>query len=197
MSFQAMAWAVKQETDSPISKLVLLMLCNYADEDGECYPSQEHLASLCQCSRVSVNKHIQELRKKGFIKIIKKSNGQFVYNRYYVNMINKGYVKNINSQCIPSLHNTIKNTNIYEFDEFWSKVPRKIAKVKAKKLYIDLIDKKVVDSMTLISKMEEYAKSVLNTELKYIVHPTTWLSQHRWEDELKADRKENKNFLAG
>ncbi|HAI38141.1 MAG TPA: helix-turn-helix domain-containing protein, partial [Maribacter sp.] len=32
MSFQAMAWAVKQETDSPLSKLILLMIANYADE---------------------------------------------------------------------------------------------------------------------------------------------------------------------
>ena len=197
MSFQAMAWAVKQETDSPISKLVLLMICNYANEDGECYPSQGHLADLCQCSRVSVNKHIQELRKKGFIKIIKKSNGQFVYNRYYVNMINKGYVKNVNFQCKEDLHNTIKNTNIYKFDEFWSKVPRKIAKAKAEKIYRSLIDKKIVDSKTLIFKMEEYASSVVNTESKYIVHPTTWLSQQRWEDELKVERKTNKNFLAG
>ena len=59
------------------------------------------------------------------------------------------------------------------------------------------IDKKIVDSKTLIFKMEEYAKSVVNTESKYIVHPTTWLSQQRWEDELKVERKTNKNFLAG
>ena len=35
MSFQAMAWAVKQNTKSPVSKLVLLMIANYADEKGE------------------------------------------------------------------------------------------------------------------------------------------------------------------
>ena len=72
-----MAWAVKQETKSPVSKLVLLMVANYADEKGESYPSQEHLAKLCQCTRVSVNRHIKELEKQGFLSIRKTKNGMF------------------------------------------------------------------------------------------------------------------------
>ncbi len=44
MSFQAMAWAIEQRTGSPTAKLLLLILCNYADNDGVCWPSQQTLA---------------------------------------------------------------------------------------------------------------------------------------------------------
>jgi hypothetical protein len=44
MSWQATAWAEKQVTGSPARKVLLLVLANYADEDGICWPSQETLA---------------------------------------------------------------------------------------------------------------------------------------------------------
>jgi DNA-binding transcriptional regulator YhcF (GntR family) len=202
MSFQAMAWAVKQKTESPISKLILLMICNYADEEGNCYPSQEHLADLCQCSRVSVNKHIQELRKKNYISIIKKANGQFVYNNYHVNMLNIGFVNNIDSECKPVLHNTIKNTINNKptlFDVFWNHCPKKIGKKKTKDIYTKIINNKKIDVTEdeLIKGILLYKESVIEIESKYICHPSTWLNQGRWEDEFPQTTRKNKNWLAG
>ena len=195
-----MAWAVKQNTKSPVSKLVLLMIANYADEKGEAYPSQEHLAKLCQCTRVSVNKHIKDLEKIGFLSITKTKNGMFGYNNYKLNMgsvknINKGFVKNINITCKESLHNT-QDIQISDFDIFWQKCPRKIAKKKTESIYNKLIKSKEVTEDYLIRTMNDYNLSVKNTDMKFIVHPVTWLNQGRFDDKIEV-KKKNKNWLAG
>ena len=195
-----MAWAVKQNTKSPVSKLVLLMIANYADEKGEAYPSQEHLAKLCQCTRVSVNKHIKDLEKIGFLSITKTKNGMFGYNNYKLNMgsvknINKGFVKNIDITCKESLHNT-QDIQISDFDIFWQKCPRKIAKKKTESIYNKLIKSKEVTEDYLIRTMNDYNLSVKNTDMKFIVHPVTWLNQGRFDDKIEV-KKKNKNWLAG
>ena len=193
MSFQAMAWGVKQDTNSSISKLVLLMICNYANEKGEAYPSQEHLAKLCQCTRVSVNKHIKDLEKNNFLSIRKTKNGMFGYNTYTLNM---GSVNNFNIASKESLHNTQDIQITSYFEKFWDKVPRKIAKKKCQKIYNNLVKSKEVTEDELISSMERYAESVKDTDMPFICHATTWLNQGRWEDTIEVKVK-NKNWLAG
>ena len=60
------------------------------------------------------------------------------------------------------------------------------------------IKDKVVDENTLLKAMQNYAASVKHEDPKYICHPTTWLNQGRWEDEIIVPKeKTNKNFLAG
>lgn len=199
MSFQALAWGIKQKTTSSTSKLVLLMLCNYADEKGISYPSQEHLAGLCQITRRSVNKHIQELVKANLITKFKAVNKSYGYNKYKLNMeyeknIPKGYENNIHRVRENISHNTINNTNnIYssKFEDFWNKVPRKIGKKKAKSIYERLVKSNEVSEDVLIDAMDNYSRSVKNTEIKYIAHPTSWLNAGRWTDEIEVnDNKE-------
>ena len=47
MSFKAVAWCKDQDCNIPLTKLVLVWLCEYADENNSCYPSQKHLGNLC------------------------------------------------------------------------------------------------------------------------------------------------------
>lgn len=68
MSFQAMAWAVEQKTGSTIGKAILLMLANYADSDGRCFPSYERIANDCECSRRSVISWVDRLEQLGLLK---------------------------------------------------------------------------------------------------------------------------------
>lgn len=189
-----MAWAVKQETKSPISKLVLLMIANYSDEKGECYPSQDHLAKLCQCTRVSVNRHIKELEKQGFLSIRKTKNGLFGYNTYKLNL---GYVNNIDIPCKSSTHNTQDILINDQFNEFWDKCIRKVGKKKAKQLYRNIIKKGEATEDQLIKAMQSYSKSCDGTETKYVLHPSTWLNQARWQDMVEERQKKNRNFLLG
>tara|TARA_R110000787_G_scaffold117540_3_gene228221 strand:- start:261 stop:842 length:582 start_codon:yes stop_codon:yes gene_type:complete len=193
MSFQAMAWAVKQDTKSPVSKLILLMIANYADANGEAYPSQEHLAKLCQCTRVSVNKHVKDLERNNFFTIRKTKNGMFGYNTYKLNI---GLVKNIYLPSKESLLNTQDKLKPLFFDKFWESCPRKIAKKKTEEIYTKLLKSKEVTEEYLIKTMGDYNKSVKDTEMQFIVHPVTWLNQGRFDDKLEVKVK-NKNWLAG
>jgi|TARA_R110000851_G_scaffold229360_2_gene382012 hypothetical protein len=201
MSFQAMAWGVKQDTNSSISKLVLLMICNYANEKGEAYPSQEHLAKLCQCSRISITRHIKDLQKSNFISIKKEKNGAYGFNLYTLNMgyVSESYKPLVSERDlagIREIHNTQDKLKPLFFDKFWESCPRKIAKKKTQSVYNKLVKSKEVSEDYLIKTMNDYSVSVKDTELQFIVHPVTWLNQGRFDDKLEVKVK-NKNWLAG
>jgi hypothetical protein len=67
MSFQAMAWAVKQRTGDPLAKLLLLVLANYANERNESWPSMLRLADDTQMSKRSVVNKLAELEESGLL----------------------------------------------------------------------------------------------------------------------------------
>jgi len=61
MSWQALNWAAEQNTGSPHSKLLLLLLANRADENGICWPSQISLADQAEQSRDTVQRHLKSM----------------------------------------------------------------------------------------------------------------------------------------
>ena len=94
MSFTALKWASEQNTGNSTSKLLLMMLCNYADEENTCFPSQDHLSTLCHCNRRTINTYIKQLEKKKLITITKSSNGLKINNRYTLNISNEKILHN-------------------------------------------------------------------------------------------------------
>lgn len=71
-------------------------------------------------------------------------------------------------------------------EQFWSSYPRRIGK-DATMRRLDTIRKsgavrfaKVLDAVYL------YRHKTQNTDMKYIAHPATWLSQGRWKDDPNA-----------
>lgn len=67
MSFEAMAWAIKQQVGNTTAKFVLLMVANYADEQGRAWPSQERLAEGIEASRHTVMRALEHLEEEGFL----------------------------------------------------------------------------------------------------------------------------------
>jgi len=67
MSVEAMAWAFKQKIDDAQTKLILLALCDHADEDGWCWPSQDRLAEKACCSHDTAARRLVMLENDGFI----------------------------------------------------------------------------------------------------------------------------------
>jgi pyocin large subunit-like protein len=96
MSFECIGWGVQQNTGDSTSKLILLMLCNYADENYSCYPSMEHIAKICHCSRRCVMTHINKLQKSGFIRKAKIRNGVKNHNKYFMNFKRENISPNTN-----------------------------------------------------------------------------------------------------
>ena len=71
MSFQAMSWAVKQTAD-PREKFLLIMMANYADDNGRCWPKYATLSKDTGFSRSTILRSIKDLQKLGFLKVHKR-----------------------------------------------------------------------------------------------------------------------------
>jgi Helix-turn-helix domain len=71
MSVKAMAWAYEQQCGSPAAKLVLVTLCDYAnDQNGLCaWPSQAQIADKCEMSDRHLRTIVAGLVERGFLKV--------------------------------------------------------------------------------------------------------------------------------
>lgn len=67
MSNTAINWCRLKPCPNPTTKLVLILLANYADESGCCYPSERHLATLAGTSERTVRRCIKALIDLGYI----------------------------------------------------------------------------------------------------------------------------------
>ena len=80
-----------------------------------------------------------------------------------------------------------------DFKRFWSNYPRNEKKVLAEKSWMKQnpdIDV-VLKSLSLFKVSDEWKKD----NGKYIPHPSTWLNQRRWEDDVKPKRKSSYDNL--
>ncbi|KHT34419.1 DNA-binding protein [Pectobacterium carotovorum subsp. carotovorum] len=67
MSMNLMAKAMSRKVGNPLRKLVLIKLADNANDKGECWPSYQHVADQCECSKSAVKAHITALIKMGFL----------------------------------------------------------------------------------------------------------------------------------
>lgn len=90
MSWQATAWAEKQKTGSPSRKVLLLILANYADEHGICWPSQETISAGTEQSIDTVQRQTKRLVEDGFMVMEKRAraSGRWPAYTYRLNMKN-------------------------------------------------------------------------------------------------------------
>ncbi|QVA43981.1 helix-turn-helix domain-containing protein [Salmonella enterica] len=92
MSMTLMARAMAIKTGNAIRKLVLIKLADNANDNGECWPSYQHIADHCECSRSAVRTHIDALIGMG---VLTKENRMGINNGkgntsnvYYLNLDN-------------------------------------------------------------------------------------------------------------
>lgn len=76
------------------------------------------------------------------------------------------------------------------FDEWWQAYPRKVGKKAAKTKFIAIL-RKSKEPLALVEQMiaavkEQAVKLEWLDRPQYCPHPTTWLNQGRWEDEVVA-----------
>ncbi len=68
MSMELMVKAMKIRVGNPLRKLVLIKLADNASDQGECWPSYQHIADQCEISKRSVMNHIAALCESGLVK---------------------------------------------------------------------------------------------------------------------------------
>jgi len=64
-----MVKAMKTKVGNPLRKLVLIKLADNASDQGECWPSYQHIADQCEIDRSTVRKHIKHLEAQGLVRI--------------------------------------------------------------------------------------------------------------------------------
>lgn len=213
MSHYMTALAMKQQGLRPATKLVLYWIADHHNsETGDCFPSINRLAVLCEMSRRSVETQITALEDQGLLKRISqyRDTGGKTANSYLLELTgtleNLDDAQNLRMVCEKTAHgdtqnlrmnnlvrrNLGKNKNINinttyqtitEFEKWWDIYPRKVEKYKAATLFSKIINE--VEFDTLIKATEKYAEAVKDKEKKFIPHPTTWLNGRRWNDPLE------------
>ena len=90
MSVEALTAALKIQGLKPTEKLILVILANYADENGSCYPSHQHLADIVGLKdQKGVQKIIKQFKERGLLTIEPRYNektGGQTSNRYHLKL---------------------------------------------------------------------------------------------------------------
>ena len=73
------------------------------------------------------------------------------------------------------------------FEKFWAEYPKKIGKKKAQQVFINLNPNLEV-VLSGLAKWKE-SKQWTKDDGQFIPHPTTWLNQERWNDEIEVKTK--------
>ena len=67
MSVQAITWALGVPVKSSTHRAVLVVIANYADADGFCWPSQKRVAAEAVCSERTVRNVLTDLEAQGVL----------------------------------------------------------------------------------------------------------------------------------
>lgn len=94
MSMNLMAKAMSIKVGNPLRKLVLIKLADNANDEGECWPSYQHIADQCEVSRSTVKSHIRALEDMGLLKREFRRKGE-------INQSNVFFLTLDNAQQIP------------------------------------------------------------------------------------------------
>ena len=207
MSFEVMAWAVKQKTANSGQQLVLLLLANHTNgHTGQCNPSHKLLAEECRMGLSTLKNHIKGLEDAGFLKIAHISKeGVSLPNQYILGGVGQNLAEGrseidrrvgqnlATKQEDKPVIKPIKNSDPL-FVEFWKAYPRKTNKDFAEKVFAKL---KVDDALfnKMIQAIYAQNKTVWkDKEQQYIPHPSTWLNGHRWNDEVTLPKSTNADY---
>jgi len=207
MSFQAMAWAVKQKLPSR-EKLLLLMVANYADESGKCWPSNGRLIEDTGLSKSTIILAFKDLEAAGLLIIKRRSvDGVSLSNMYCLNLTGGGLADELPGQDEdgggvgagrgvvrqpdgggpgagpkpinePINRNLSKESSARGFDKFWLAYPRKTAKGAAEKAWEKAA--RLEDPEKIIDAV---GRASWPNDPQFIPHASTWLNQKRWLDE--------------
>ena len=206
MSFEAMAWAVRQECGSSPAKLVLLMLANHSNgHTGQCNPRMKTLAGECEMRPETLRNHVKALEDRGLLTVIPQyAEGVQLPNQYRLNLHSGGCEiqgggggdfrvggggdfrppnKQEDKQEDKHPH-TPKGADAL-FDTFWTAYPVKVGKDAAKRAFT-----KRKPTAELLGEMlnaiaeQKTSLAWIKEDGQFIPHPATWLNQGRWMDEV-------------
>lgn len=79
-----------------------------------------------------------------------------------------------------------------EFEMFWQAFPRKIAKAYARRIFARALTR--TTALTIMRALAaQKAAGMFSADPKFVPHPSTWLSQDRWDDDVVSLRPTLRN----
>lgn len=115
MSMNLMAQAMSIKVGNPLRKLVLIKIADNANDKGECWPSYQHVADHCECSKSAVRSHIEALIKMGLLTKENRlgvNNGKGnTSNLYYLTLDNPVPLESI-APCAVKKHSPVPSKSI-------------------------------------------------------------------------------------
>ena len=179
------------------NELIIYAIIYGFSQDGSQYTgSLQYIAEWANISKRSVISTIQKLINLGFIEKIGSTN-KAGFNSYRAIDIDDLGVKNLHpsgEKISPSNLNIIIKDNIEDnsmfdqedaFNRFWALYPRHVNKKKAHKKFLEICKNQEMLSK-ILSAIVDQKESVQWQDEKYIPHPTTWLNNERWNDEVEV-----------
>jgi len=89
---------------------------------------------------------------------------------------------NANHKPITINHKPLTNIKtLSDFDTFWIEYPKKVGKEAARKAWLK--NKPDLDTVLNSLKWQKVSPQWFKNNGLYIPNPSTWINQHRWEDE--------------
>lgn len=209
MSIKWMAFVWDHGPSDRAERFVLLALADFANDDGECWPSVDGIARKTCMTERGCQKIIRRLEDTGWI-VVDAGLGRRNCNIYKLKnpeprsprttftpnadakkgerRSEKGERRSENPEPRspePSLTIIEPSENRQYardgFADFWNEVPKKVGKGQAEKAYRAALKK--TDHETIIAGIRRYAKERAGKDAQYTAHPATWLNGERWADE--------------
>ena len=117
VSFEAVGWAVNQNTGNTHAKLILLILASMADENGTCYPSHQYLADKCCMTRRSVINAVHRLTENNLVSVSKRTTGNLKASNTYtvlfnVKQVHRGSERDSHLHSETGSHKSITSFNL-------------------------------------------------------------------------------------
>ena len=169
-----------------ISELITLNVASIDEETG-----------ALMCRRMVRDRQFVESRKKcgklGGNPNFKKGKSNPYYSKdnqkhnQTDNLTDKQKITPSSSTSLKMSDCDFNQSQVDQFEGFWSICPRKTAKGSARKAWAKAI--KTTSPETIVDGMKVYAKTVIGTDPQYIAHPATWLNGERWSDETTVQTK--------
>lgn len=195
-------------TDLPtVEKMVLLVIADHANDEGtQSYPSQQTIATKASISVRTVQRSVNTLLERGYIRVFKGQGGsancrddrrphlyQININKLRHDTVtareerpdtddsNGATITTITGrQSRPMNHPNKPSIEPPGFDDFWNVYPLKVGKGAAKKAFEKAIRTTNVEH--IIAGALRY-KLDPNRVDAYTAHASTWLNAQRWFDD--------------
>jgi hypothetical protein len=215
MSMDSMVKAMKTKVGNPLRKLVLIKLADNANDQGECWPSYQHIADQCEIGRSTVKLHIRELEKAGFLRREYRRKGELNQSNVFHLSLDggsnpapgggspdnppgagdnpgggAGAAPRTSHSYEPVKEPKTLCTSEVElaeaFEVFWKLYPNKKSKKDARKAWEKLKPSAEL-RQTLMTALGSHrlSRDWTKDDGQYVPMASTWLNGERWTDVLK------------